>query len=180
MVSHIDIFPTLCELTGVEKPEWLQGKSLVPLLYENKKIREEIYAEINYHTSYEPARCVRNERYKYIKYFDKTYDKYNYSNMDDSEVKEFLVENGLLDMKKEMEILYDLYFDPGESSNVAGKAEYSGILEEMRIKLQEWQEKTDDPVLEGRIEAPEGAKINNKECMSAGSKNKNDYEKFPD
>ena len=65
MVSHIHIFPTLCELTGVEKPEWLQGKSLVPLLYENKKVREEIYAEIIYHTSYEPARCVRNERYKY-------------------------------------------------------------------------------------------------------------------
>ena len=180
MVSHIDIFPTLCELTGVEKPEWLQGKSLVPLLYENKKVREEIYAEINYHTSYEPARCVRNERYKYIKYFDKTYDKYNYSNMDDSKVKEFLTENGLLDMKKEMEILYDLYFDPGENNNVAGKAEYSDVLAQMRGKLESWQTETGDPVLLGEIEAPEGAKINKKGSMSAGSKNKDDYEKFPE
>ena len=180
MVSHIDIFPTLCDLAGVEKPEWLQGRTLVPLLNENKKVREEIYAEINYHTSYEPARCVRNERYKYIKYFDETYSKYNYSNMDDSEVKKFLAGNGLLTMSKEMEVLYDLYFDPGEADNVAGKPEYFEILEEMREKLKKWQTETEDPILEGEIKAPEGAKVNKKSSMSAGSKDKNDYEKFPE
>ena len=79
-----------------------------------------------------------------------------------------------------MEILYDLYFDPVENNNVAGKSEYSEVLAEMRRKLEKWQAETDDPVLNGKIEAPEGAKINNKECMSAGSKNRNDYEKFPE
>jgi N-sulfoglucosamine sulfohydrolase len=180
MVSHIDIFPTLCDLTGIEKPDWLQGKSLVPALSENEKVRDEIYAEINYHTSYEPARCIRNERYKYIKYFDETYNKYNYSNMDDSEVKKFLTDNGLLNMDKDMEILYDLYFDPGEADNVAGKPEYREILAEMREKLKNWQIETKDPVLNGKIEAPRGAKVNKKNSMSAGSKDKNDYEKFPE
>ena len=32
MVSHIDIFPTLCELLEIERPAWLQGVSLMPLV----------------------------------------------------------------------------------------------------------------------------------------------------
>jgi arylsulfatase A-like enzyme len=30
MVSHIDLFPTICDLVGIEHPSWLQGKSLLP------------------------------------------------------------------------------------------------------------------------------------------------------
>ena len=100
--------------------------------------------------------------------------------MDDSEVKKFLTDNGLLNMDKDMEILYDLYFDPGEADNVAEKPEYREILAEMREKLKNWQIETKDPVLKGIIEAPHGAKVNKKNSMSAGSKDKNDYEKFPE
>src|SRR5204862_6618110 len=32
MVSHIDLFPTLCDLLQIERPGWLQGKSLLPLM----------------------------------------------------------------------------------------------------------------------------------------------------
>jgi arylsulfatase A-like enzyme/Flp pilus assembly protein TadD len=31
-VSHVDLFPTVCEFLGVERPSYLQGRSLVPLL----------------------------------------------------------------------------------------------------------------------------------------------------
>jgi arylsulfatase A-like enzyme/Flp pilus assembly protein TadD len=31
-VSHIDIFPTVCEILGIEKPSFLQGISLLPLM----------------------------------------------------------------------------------------------------------------------------------------------------
>ena len=32
LVSHIDIYPTVCEYLGVERPPFLQGVSLMPLL----------------------------------------------------------------------------------------------------------------------------------------------------
>jgi N-sulfoglucosamine sulfohydrolase len=32
LVSHLDIYPTLCELAGIAEPPWLQGTSLLPLV----------------------------------------------------------------------------------------------------------------------------------------------------
>src|SRR3712207_5287209 len=32
LVSQIDLFPTICELAGIDRPSWLQGRSLLPLL----------------------------------------------------------------------------------------------------------------------------------------------------
>lgn len=47
-VSHIDIFPTVCDVLGIEMPSFLQGTSLLPAL-EGKKISERpIYFESLY------------------------------------------------------------------------------------------------------------------------------------
>ena len=55
----------------------------MPLLEgRQEKVRDEIFAEINFHTSYEPVRCVRTERYKYIRYWDEEWEKTNLSNID--------------------------------------------------------------------------------------------------
>ena len=32
LVSHLDIYPTMCQMAGVPTPGWLEGRSLVPLL----------------------------------------------------------------------------------------------------------------------------------------------------
>ncbi|MBA2290742.1 MAG: sulfatase, partial [Chloroflexia bacterium] len=32
MVSHLDLYPTICELAGIERPDWLQGHSMLPLM----------------------------------------------------------------------------------------------------------------------------------------------------
>lgn len=47
-VSHLDIFPTICDVTGVEKPVFLQGNSLVPLLNGNRISDRAIYFESMY------------------------------------------------------------------------------------------------------------------------------------
>ena len=44
LVSQIDLFPTICELAGIEAPAWLQGNSMLPLVNsEAEDIRDAIF-----------------------------------------------------------------------------------------------------------------------------------------
>jgi tetratricopeptide (TPR) repeat protein len=47
-VSHIDIFPTVCDVVGIEKPSFLQGMSLLPALKGKKLPERAIYFESMY------------------------------------------------------------------------------------------------------------------------------------
>ena len=119
LVSQIDVFPTLCELLNLNKPDYLEGKSFARAFVDNKALLDEyIFAEINFHTSYEPVRCVRTKRYKYIKYYDESWNKINLSNIDESVPKDFLMNNGLKEKVKYSEGLFDLYYDPTERNNL--------------------------------------------------------------
>ena len=70
MVSQIDLFPTLCDAIGIDHPDWLQGKSILPLVRgEADEIHEEIFAEINYHSYCDPQRAVRTKKWKYIRHW---------------------------------------------------------------------------------------------------------------
>ncbi|MBS1879898.1 MAG: sulfatase, partial [Actinobacteria bacterium] len=61
-VTHLDVYPTLCELAGVEPPAWLRGRSLMPLVRgEVDRLHEATFAETTYHAAYEPQRSVRTE-----------------------------------------------------------------------------------------------------------------------
>ncbi len=179
LVSHIDLFPTICDLIGIDKPQWLQGVSLVGLLDGSiEEVREAVFAEINYHTSYEPARSIRTKRYKYIKYYDH-YNKINCSNIDDSPLKAFLLDNGLQRINKPMEAFYDLYFDPHEGKNLIEDENYRNRVEELKDRLYRWQVETDDILLKEDIPMPEKGKVNKRECISPSSQDRNDYDQFP-
>jgi arylsulfatase A-like enzyme/Flp pilus assembly protein TadD len=47
-VSHIDIFPTVCDLLGIKRPPFLQGTSLLPALKGEKLPERPIYIESLY------------------------------------------------------------------------------------------------------------------------------------
>jgi len=59
-----------------------------------------------------------------------------------------------------VEQLYDLVFDPNEASNLAGDVRHGEQLEEMRGRLRAWMERTEDPLLDGPVVPPKGAKVN--------------------
>ena len=44
-VCHVDIFPTICDILGIEKPSFLQGVSLLPLMKGKKIGKRAIYFE---------------------------------------------------------------------------------------------------------------------------------------
>jgi arylsulfatase A-like enzyme len=159
-VSHLDVYPTLCELAGVEAPEWLQGSSLMPLVRGDiASLHEAIFAEVTFHAAYEPQRAVRTERWKYIRRFD----DYRYpvlANCDESESKALLVQAGWGRRPVPREQLFDLVLDPAEGDDLAADPECAEQLEEMRGRLERWMRETDDPLLQGPVAPPPGAQVN--------------------
>ncbi len=159
-VSHLDVFPTLCEIAGTECPEWLQGTSLMPLVRgEVERIREAIFAETTFHAAYQPHRAVRTERWKYIKRFD-DYPHPILANCDDSATKDLLIEAGWGEQVVPAEQLYDLILDPQEGHDRAADPACAEALAEMRGRLDTWMRETDDPLLAGPVAPPLGAAVN--------------------
>jgi N-sulfoglucosamine sulfohydrolase len=171
MVSHLDLFPTICDLVGIEKPAWLQGTSIKPLITGAvESIHEEIFAEVNYHAAYEPQRAVRTRRWKYIRRYDGR-DRPVLPNCDDSLSKDVWVNHGWRGLPPPEEMLFDLVFDPNEASNRVHDPRCADVLAEMRARLDRWMQTTDDPLLAhgGTVPAPEGAVVNDPDDPSPGS-----------
>lgn len=166
MVSHLDIFPTLCDLLEIERPPWLQGESLLPLVRgEAEEIHEEIFTEVNYHAAFEPMRGVRTKRWKYIRRYDGRTTPV-LPNCDDGPTKSVWMAGGWRERPVEEEQLYDLLFDPQEVHNLAGDPAYADTLAEMRGRLDRWMRATDDPLLTGNIPVPPGARVNDPDGIS--------------
>lgn len=166
LVSQVDIFPTLCDLIGIQPPSWLQGRSILPLVRgQAREINEEVYAEITYHAAYEPQRAVRTRRWKYIRRFE---DRGHpiFPNCDDSPSKEVLLCHGWRERRPDMEQLYDLAFDPDEAYNLAGDPTHKPVLDDMRARLERWMRQTADPLLGGPVPAPRGARVNDPDGLS--------------
>lgn len=160
MVSHLDIYPTLCDLVGIEHPQWLQGISLMPLIDGDvDSVREEIFTEMNFHAAPQPQRAIRTERWKYIRRFH-DYPHPVLANCDDSATKELLVASGWADQPVAEEQLFDLIFDPNESRDLSADPAHTGVLAELRERVERWMRDSGDPLLEGPIPVPEGAVLN--------------------
>lgn len=165
-VSHLDVYPTLCDLSGAEHPDWLQGTSLMPLVRgEVDRLHDAIFSETTYHAAYQPHRAIRTERWKYIRRFDE-YPHPVLANCDDSGTKELLVEAGWGAQEVPEEQLYDLVLDPQEGQNLAGDPARAGVVAELRERLEAWMRDTEDPLLDGPIAPPEGAIVNEQSQVS--------------
>lgn len=115
-VNFIDIFPTLCELTGLETPEGLDGKSLVPVLKDPTASVQNYAASIYPHNGYWGI-AIRTERYRYVTWYkgenNKAWQGQRFA--DNPEFTE----------------LYDYKNDPHERQNLSGHPEYSAIEKQL-------------------------------------------------
>jgi len=155
MVSHVDVFPTLCEWMGVQPPDWLEGHSMMPLIRgETDEIREELFGELNIHASHEPQRAVRTKRWKYIKHFDTNRHR-RLANCDESLSKDLWLEHGWSHENVLPEHrLFDLVMDPHERHNLADDPAYADVLRDMQQRLERFQQATEDPLRHSGGEVP--------------------------
>ncbi len=158
LVSQIDIFPTICEALQLPKPDYLQGNSLMKVLTgESDLVHNEIFAEMNFHAMYEPARSIRTNRYKYICRFGET--RRRMRNIDGGISKTQFLENGFSQLENDSEELYDLFFDPNERNNLINDPAYEKIYKELKAKLLDNMKNTEDPLLNGPIIPPDDSKL---------------------
>ena len=166
LVSQIDLYPTLVDLAGLDRPDFLQGESLMPLVRgEGDSVRDAVFGEITFHAAYEPQRAVRTERHKYIRRF--VDGPPVLANTDDSTTKDLMIDLGWADRPVDSEQLYDLRLDPNEARNLAADPAYAGLRDQLAARLDEWMADTADPLRDGPVPAPGGVLLNSADQRSA-------------
>lgn len=114
IVQLIDIPKTILEIANIKIPETFRGKSLFRIL-EGKEKHDEIFIQISESMV---GRTIRTERWKYCVV---AYDKEGGRDSNSDIYEEYQ--------------LYDLYSDPYELINLAGRKEYREISENLRERL---------------------------------------------
>ncbi len=169
LASHIDLFPTVCDVAGLDAPNWLQGTSLRPLVEGADSVRTTVYGEINYHVCYEPQRALRTERWKYIQRLHAR-ARTVLPDCDDSASKDYLLDRGWSEREEAEERLYDLLYDPHEAHNVADDTAHAEVLAALRQQMQTWRQETGDPLLEQPVfMPPETAQVADPDARSPRS-----------
>src|SRR5579884_537192 len=119
LVSHVDFAPALLSAVGVEVPGSMQGRSFLPLL--DRKVegwRNEAYFEMS---EFMTARALRTPQYTYAVAAPKMPGWKSQPSSD------LYVEY----------MMYDLYADPFQHVNLAGRAPYAKVAQELRDRLLE-------------------------------------------
>ena len=149
LCSHIDLYPTVCDILGIEKPKFLQGRSMMPLLdKEIEEINEFVFSEVTFHATYQPMRSVRSKQYKLIRFYDGA-NEARPANIDAGRAKDLYLGTKYFHKAKPTELFFDLYADPTERVNLAEDPEYAEEYARHARALEDWQKRTDDPIING-------------------------------
>lgn len=113
-VEFVDIFPTLCDASGIEIPSHLQGESLVPALEDlNHKVKD--YAVSQFDRGPNHGFSLRNERYRFTVWMKDNYRTFMPFD-----------KNRVLDCE-----LYDYQEDPNETQNLYRSGEHQEVVDQM-------------------------------------------------
>ena len=146
MVSNIDVLPTVLQAAGVPVAEGVQGQSL-------DQGRDAIFAEKTFHSYYDPMRCIRTERHKYVHNFEAAFAVEVPADIQAGPIFRSDPNRYSRDRSSLVE-LYDLEDDPLEMINLAGKPEVSALEQELGRRLWAWMRETNDALLNGPIPSP--------------------------
>jgi hypothetical protein len=171
MVSWIDIFPTLLDLTGGTIPANIDGKSFAGVLLGKADTHRDVIfttttadqrPEIEFHERIHiyPIRSVRTERFKYIRnIYPDTYhsnhsdtlrndgaggywDSWDEAAKTDPKAKAIIAKY----YQRPAIEFYNLEKDPNEQVNLAKHSEHKDQIAKMSSMLDEWMKKQGDTV----------------------------------
>jgi arylsulfatase A-like enzyme len=156
LLSNIDLMPTILELAGCPVPESVQGVGFRGLLAGGAyQPRDCIMAEHTYHSAYNPMRCLRTHRYKFIRNFEPKPRNIDPNSYWQTCAGADYLRPVFAAPPPERE-LYDLAADPHEQNNLIGRYGYKETGEALEARLLAWMAETGDPLLLGPVEVPHG------------------------
>lgn len=154
MVVHIDMAATSLALAGIAIPKWMQGKDFLAKNY--KRRRYIVSARDRCDETVERIRCVRTDRYKYIRnFYPERPHLQPCAYKDKKEILKALRrlhkvgklnrdQSLIFAEKRPEEELYDLQKDPWELYNLAYDSSGQQVLKKLRRILDRWIQETDD------------------------------------
>lgn len=105
LVEFVDVFPSLCELAGIEKPAQLQGQSFVPLMK-----NPETHWKNAVYSRFIEGESVKTSRYLYTEWINKKGEVYD-------------------------SMLYDHQTDPSENKNIARDPAIQDTIKKLHDQL---------------------------------------------
>jgi arylsulfatase A-like enzyme len=123
-----------------------------------REVRRDLFAELTYHTAYDPMRAVRTERYKYVRSFADR-PLHLPAHVDASPTKDLLRDQGYFVPRRPTEMVFDLAHDPLERTNLVDDPAFASVQAHLRERLETWMRATADPLLDGDVQAPPGVTL---------------------
>ena len=125
--EHVDVFPTLCELSGLTIPNGLDGVSLAKTTRGDKKAVKEYSISqwpknLNKGENAIMGYTIRTERYRYTEWVGKDFRTTKHFNKEDITDAE----------------LYDYKIDPNETHNYLNNQAYKSVRDDMSKKLHDF------------------------------------------
>ncbi|MCM8817259.1 MAG: sulfatase-like hydrolase/transferase [Candidatus Omnitrophica bacterium] len=68
LVESIDLYPTLCDLTGIKVPAGVEGISIIPIIEENKEGKKEVFCEWYWSYPFDSVIAIRTKDFRMVYY----------------------------------------------------------------------------------------------------------------
>jgi len=124
--EFVDIFPTLCDLTGIPAPNYLDGISLTPAMKKpTAELREYAFSQYPRSNGAIMGYSIRTKQYRYTVWFGDNYT----------------AEKPFSDAKIKAVEMYDYEKDPLETKNVYNEPAYQNASAEMKKLFEQAMER---------------------------------------
>ena len=171
-VSFEDLAPTFLVAAGLDVPDAMTGKSMLPLLTGESTptwsavfLERERHANVRAGNATYPCRAIRNKEFLYV--WNLAPDRWPagdpkmhfavgpYGDVDNTPFKTIVLEGQNdrnsnyffeLGFSKRLEHeLYHLRSDPDQVKNLASEERYTKVVKELNQRVRDWMKKTKDP-----------------------------------
>jgi arylsulfatase len=157
LISAIDIAPAILTAAGLPVPPQVQGEDLMPVCRNPElEIHDRIFAERNWHVQRACQRMVREGPYVYIHNFAPScysFQMVDHATGSYAELLRLKAEGKLTPEQAEefstdmpVEMLFNVDEDPQQLNNLAENPERRQIVERLRGRLDDWQQRTGDSI----------------------------------